>query len=143
MRKFIKENWEEFTIGFILGLGFFLVIGCSAVLLGLVTGVLWRLGGMGLWGTKAWRRIGISVLLVGAVWSLPLLMRMGSSLVTLGLLKIGYGQRDVNDPIGSPLGNWWLDTLNQIGVGAKAAKWCARATIVIGVWVIWFIALRF
>ena len=140
MNQFIRDNAEEAGIGFLLGLGFFWAMGWWCVLLGLITGVAYRLGGSGWLGTKAWRRIGIPVLLVLSMWSLSLLIRIPLGLVTFGLLTIGYGtitydnQGKVTDE-GSPYGNFWLDL-----VGEKWGKVLSRAVIMGGIWTVWLIA---
>ena len=138
MRQFIKDNWEEAVIGFVLGAGFFWAIGYYSLLLGLWTGVLWRLGGMGYLGTKAWRGWGVPIMITVSMWQRFTPWTLLPIALTVLLLSIGYGQRDVNDQVGSPLGNFWLSV-----AGEHAGKWLARATIIIGVWSVWAICLSF
>ena len=138
MVKFIKENYEEFLVGFLLGLGFFMYVKWYALLLGIASGILWKLGGMGLWGTKAWRRLGIPSL-ISIFLRVNLLCMSVAFILTLVLLLLGYGQRTIENGIetdsGSPLGNFWRDL-----VGEKWGKWLSRATIVISIWLVWFVA---
>jgi hypothetical protein len=133
----MKLNKEELVIGFILGLGFFWAIGWWCVPLALVTSLLWALGGYGLWGTKAWRRFGIPLVLMAIIrpFGIPTIV---ASVFTAVLLSIGYGSRSTQpfDP-GSPLGNFWLDRVND----EDLSKWLSRATIILAVWLIWYIAI--
>jgi hypothetical protein len=136
MGQFIKDNWEEWFIGFILGLGFFPVLGIGAIVLGVGTGILYRMGGAGIWKTKGWRRVGIPVLLV-AVNHLPLLYSVGAGLATFGLLTVGYGHIDRNDSEGSPFGNWcWKVS----GENEVLSLIMSRGLIVCGIWITWGIA---
>ena len=146
----IKELFEtdEIVIGFLIGIGLIFIIGFWAILLGLATGVLYRMGGMGVWQTKAWRRIGVPVLIAGALWNLPLLARIISGLVTFGLLTIGYGTRTLNQDgtlqdEGSPFGNFFLDLAIGLGASVRVAELFAhimtRSIIVIGIWASWYI----
>jgi len=95
MIQFIKDQMEEFLIGFVLGLGFFLAVGWWCVLLGLITGVAYCLGGMGFLQTKLWRRLGCPLAILIALnhytWITGLAV-----LASFGLLSIGYGRRDNN-----------------------------------------------
>ena len=139
MLKFLKDNWEEWFIGFILGLGFFPVLGLGSIVLGVVTGILFRMGGAGIWKTKAWRRVGIPLLLV-AIMPKSLLGSCGGGLASWGLLTLGYGTLTLNpdgsvqDP-GSPLGNWWKDHL-----GERWGSVASRLTIIGAIWLVWGVA---
>ena len=140
VEKFLKDNWEEFAIGFILGLGFFWAIGWCAVLLGLITGVAYRAGGAGWLGTKGWRRLGVPLAIALSLQRIGWWIG-GAFVLSVILLSLGYGTRSTQPPDeGSPLGNWWMDTLEQIGVSAKVAKWASRATIIGAIWIVWVIS---
>jgi hypothetical protein len=138
-RQWIKDNWEEFTWGAILGLGFFVFIAWSCLWLSLCCGILWRLGGSGLWPGKVYRRIGIPVLLA-VVIPLPLLSRLIAGIATFGLTTIGYGHIDRNDDTGSPFGNWcW----KMSGENEVVSLIMSRGLIICGIWAVWLIAWRF
>lgn len=130
----VQINREELSIGAVLGLGFFWAIGPWCVLLAVITGLLWALGGAGWLGTKLWRRVGVPVAISVAV-SIPLWVELLLVIATFGILCIGYGSRDETDE-GSPLGNFWLNLfLNE-----EYAKIASRATIIGAIWLIWGIA---
>lgn len=103
--------------------------------LALVTSLLWSLGGYGLWGTKGWRRFGIPLVLMAIIHPFGI-ATIVASVFTAVLLSIGYGSRDETDA-GSPMGNWWLDRVND----EDLSKWLSRATIILAVWLIWYIAI--
>lgn len=131
-----KLNPEELGVGAVLGLGFFWVIGLWAIPLAIVTSLLWAIGGAGWLGTKAWRRFGVPLAILIANNSLSLSLRCAVLAgITYYFCQMGYGSRDVNDPVGSPLGNWWLDRLGD----RDRAKWASRASILMAVWVVWII----
>jgi hypothetical protein len=108
---------EDFLIGFIFAQVSYLVIGLWSVPIGVISGILWTLGGRGYMGTKAWRRYGVPLAIclpfaftghcIGALISL---------VAQYGVHCVGYGEIDVNDTEGSWLGRhfgsytrlvWW------------------------------------
>lgn len=129
-------NKSELICGGILGLGFFWAIGLWCIPLAIVTSILWAMGGAGIWGTKAWRRIGVPIVVAISLVSIGVWIRLVSGVLTAIILSIGYGQRSTQPPDdGSLLGNFWLDRL-----GEKRGMIASRATIIIGIWAVWFIA---
>jgi len=86
---------EELTIGAILGLGFFWAIGWWCLLLAIITSILWAMGGAGIWGTKAWRRVLIPIVIFIAIGHYNLACVI-AGFSTWGLLSVGYGSRDNN-----------------------------------------------
>jgi hypothetical protein len=129
-----QMNKEEFSIGAVLGLGFFGLIGWWAVLLALITGVLYERGGTGWLGTKLWRRAGVPISIgVSFIHHYQLVMVLIGCVFSVVLLSVGYGQRDSTDA-GSPFGNWWLDRL-----GIFWGKWASRATIVCSIWGVFYV----
>ena len=126
-------NKEELGIGFVLGLGFNFLIGLWAIPLAVITGFLYERGGSGWLGTKAWRRFGVPVAIYLSNGISPHIHTIISAVLSVIVLSLGYGQRDSSDP-GSPLGNFWLDRL-----GVFWGKWASRATIVCGIWAVWYI----
>lgn len=132
MWQFIKDSWEETFIGFILGLGFFLAIGWWAILLGIATGILWKLGGLGFLQTKLWRRLGCPLAILIALnhytWATGLAV-----LASWGILSLGYGSRSTQPyDHGTWLGNFWQNLL-----GERWGKCAARLTILISIWITW------
>ena len=125
-------NKEEFSIGAVLGLGFFGLIGWWALLLAPITGLLYERGGSGWLGTKAWRRWGVPSVVVIATMKYHIVALILCFVGSVIILSIGYGQRGSSDS-GSPFGNWWLDRL-----GIFWGKWASRATIVCSIWGVWY-----
>lgn len=141
LNRFVEENVEEFTWGVVLGLGFILV----SYWLPLLCGLLWRLGGSGWLGTKAWRRFGVPLAIASFTFtSLTLASLLGASAISVGILCIGYGTRSTQpfDP-GSPLGNWWLDFVRAELPNEPAelteflSKLGSRSTIIVSIWAVW------
>lgn len=104
-RERVMAIFEDFFAGFAVGQVTMFVIGPWSLLIGIITGVLWVLGGRGWLGTKGWRRIGVP-----AVISLPWALNghfIGSLIsfpLQFGAHTFGYGEIDSNDPNGSFLG---------------------------------------
>lgn len=96
---------EDLISGFVVGLVTFFVIGWWSLLIGVLCGVLWVLGGVGWLQTKLWRRLGVPIVvclssalkghLIGALITLPLMF---------GALCIGYGEESVGPPYDA--GSW-------------------------------------
>ncbi len=130
-------NRSELIVGAVLGFGFFWAIGWWCLPLAFITSVLWAMGGAGIWGTKAWRRFGVptAILLSHGLKTITFISGVAFVLSVVAL-SMGYGQRDQSDA-GSPLGNFWLDRL-----GEKWGMIASRATIIIGIWVVWFTAYK-
>lgn len=125
VKKFLKTlNKAELIVGAVYGLALSLLIGPAALLLAPVTAVLWATGGAG-YG-KAWRRIGVP--LTTAVF-LHTPAYLAAYAVVFGLLTIGYGIPDVNDPVGSTLGRFF----HKLFKGrAPYVDWATRGTIYAG-----------
>ena len=121
-------NVEELVIGAFIGLLFSPWLHLWVIPVSIATSLLWALGGAGFLGTKAWRRIGIPMLL-----SLILLFHYNwlylviSFLIGFGILTIGYGTptiapgRHDNDE-GSPLGRFAVKLTGSDFWGGWLAK---------------------
>ena len=110
--------FEDFIQGFFLGQLTAFVIGPFSLLVGVVTGVLWILGGMGYLSTNLWRRAGISVIMatIFAIAKHSWVPMLAFPTMWLAMAQ-GYGTVDVNDSKGSWLGRifgqytrfaWWI-----------------------------------
>lgn len=96
---------EDFFAGFAVTQITAIVIGPWSVFLGLVGGFLWFSGGQGYLGTKAWRRLGVPlVICTPFFWHTPWYWVLASGLAQFGVQSVGYGVPDYNDPKGSFLG---------------------------------------
>ena len=134
----INELFEtdEIVWGGAIGFGFCFIVGWWALLMGIFTAVLTRLGGMGLWGTKAWRRIGVptAVLIFLSIKTGFTFWLIIPCAISALLLSLGYGTKSPNDE-GSPFGNWCMKvTGSELG-----AHIMTRSIIVLGILASWYI----
>lgn len=117
----LEWSFEDFIFGFIYGQVTMFVVGVWSLLIGVVTGVLWWLGGQGFLGTKDWRREGCpfitsSVFFFGNhLMESILLERLSGALISLPLqiiaFHIGYGEPSAQPPdegswLGKRFGKW-------------------------------------
>lgn len=123
----MRLNFEECVVGYLFAIPLVFVIGIWCAVVGVITAFLWALGGAGYLGTKAWRRLGVP-----AVISTVLALVYSSFMPYLafipawGALSIGYGTPDINDPIGSKLGSFWISACAGSQLWATV---CSRLTI--------------
>lgn len=103
----MKLSTSELITGASVGLFFWPWLGVYSIGLSSACSLLWALGGS---ENKAYRRIGVPVVI-----SIFLLIGTGklTSLLTIpgafGVLSIGYGIPDFNDPKGSFLGRFFYN----------------------------------
>ena len=134
--KFPKLNKEEIAVGSVVALAYMYFTGLLTIATVPLCALLWALGGAEK-SSKAWRRIGVPIVLCGAIaykdmWLTPLL----SILPLLFVLRMGYGVPDGTDQ-GSALGRWWTTKLTGlkapfIGITVKQMTlidWYVRGTI--------------
>ena len=126
----MKINLNEFSLGVFFGLMFYPVIGMNAVLMAPITGLLWALGGS---ENKAFRRFGIPLttaiftgLFIGSLLAIPVFM-------------IGYGVRDVNEAVGSTLGEFWFKITRNIDM----TNILTRGTIYITLFLVYYLDFKF
>lgn len=107
--KVFFSNVEEIVVGALFGCAFIMFLGFKFTLLAaFLCAIVWRLGGMPD-SYKAWRRLGVPLILTGllllhthAWWSL-------SALLLFFPLVLGYGIPDLTDN-GSVIGRWVFET---------------------------------
>ena len=115
-----KAMFEDFIQGFFLAQITMFYIGLWSLLIGLICGILWVLGGMGWLGYNTWRRLGIPLVICPLIaisrhtW-IPLI----SFPLMFGTFCLGYGIPSTQPPDeGSWLGRrfkkwarlvwWWI-----------------------------------
>jgi hypothetical protein len=114
-------NPEEILVGFIYGACTWPCLSWLAVIPGVVSGILWAIGGS---GPKMVRRLGVPFVVAvsmafTSIWLLFLVLPLW------GIVSIGYGMPDETDE-GSWLGRFWRKFLPK-----KAANWATRLTVFI------------
>lgn len=101
-------NRNEVLVGAVFGWAMIFFIGFWALPLGLVTGLLWAIGGAG-YG-KGWRRFGVPAVaaLFWMLSGLPILHSAATIPGAIAILSIGYGIPSTQPPDeGSALGRFW------------------------------------
>lgn len=120
----IKLNKSELAIGACAGLAGAGYLGFWTLLAAPLCALLWALGGS---HHKAFRRVGVPCTL-GFLLGLTThsLAVVPVALMMYGVLCIGYGIPDVNDPKGSFLGAFWYRVTGEDGLRADIFT---RATV--------------
>jgi hypothetical protein len=96
--------------------------------------VLWIIGGQLIKGV---RRIGCPILVTVILWQSSVWIII-PTLISFGLLSIGYGIKSINDE-GSPYGNFWLKIT---GKDDFLTTFLARGTLILGCHLAYFIYLK-
>ena len=106
----------EIVVGAIVGISFSWHIGFTCLFITGLCSALWRLGGADGF-SKSYRRVGVPAVICTTLlvtYNDPLFI--ASSIAMWGVLSIGYGIPDVNDPNGSALGRFVLRFVNDVKI---------------------------
>lgn len=97
-------NRNELIWGLVYSSLFVLKIGWVALCLVPICAYLWAISGAG--APKLWRRLGVpAITSIASAIVLQSTMPLYSIPLVFGVLSLGYGTPDVNDPYGSWLGH--------------------------------------